>query len=300
MSRTGWAGLIVLVLLAVVVNASLFTVDQTEQALVTQFGQPVRVIEQPGLHVKIPFMQTVITFDRRLLNFEVPGEEVILGDQRRLLVDSFTLFRITDPLKTYQAVGPSEDGITARLGSIESSALRRVLADNVLLDVLSAKRGKIMNTVRDEVNAEMVGFGVTIVDVRLRRADLPAGNTQAVLARMQSERERIAKQARAEGAEASQKIRANAERDRTVLLADARAKADQLRGEGEAAASRLYAQAYQQDPGFFAFWRTMQAYRTAFDAGATRLVLTPDDDFLKMLQTEPSPTAAPVQGTPSR
>jgi membrane protease subunit HflC len=286
--RIGAVGAVVAVLLAVLAGASLFTVSQTEQVLITQFGQPVRVITQPGLHVKTPFVQTVIPFDRRLLFYEVPGEEVILGDQRRLLVDSFTLFRITDPLKTYQAVGPLEEGINARLGSIVSSSLRRVLAGSNLLSVLSVDRGKIMATVRDQVNEEMRGFGVSIEDVRLRRADLPSGNTQAILSRMQSERERIAKQARAEGAEAAQRIKADAERDRTVLLADARAKADNLRGEGEADASRLYAQAYQQDPDFFAFWRTMQAYRSAFDGGASRLVLTPDNDFLKLLQTPPA------------
>jgi membrane protease subunit HflC len=285
--RIGAIGAVAAVLLVVLAGASLFTVSQTEQVLITQFGQPVRVITQPGLHVKTPFVQTVIPFDRRLLFYEVPGEEVILGDQRRLLVDSFTLFRITDPLKTYQAVGPLEEGINARLGSIVSSSLRRVLAGSNLLSVLSADRAKIMATVRDQVNEEMRGFGVSIEDVRLRRADLPSGNTQAILSRMQSERERIAKQARAEGAEAAQRIRADAERDRTVLLADARAKADNLRGEGEADASRLYAQAYQQDPDFFAFWRTMQAYRSAFDGGASRLVLTPDNDFLKLLQTAP-------------
>jgi membrane protease subunit HflC len=169
-----------------------------------------------------------------------------------------------------------------------SSSLRRVLASNNLLSVLSVDRGKIMATVRDQVNEEMRGFGVSIEDVRLRRADLPAGNTEAILARMQSERDRIAKQARAEGAEASQRIRADAERDRTVLLAEARAKADRLRGQGEADASRLYAQAYEQDPQFFAFWRTMQAYRTAFDGGGSRLVLTPDNDFLKLLQSAPA------------
>ena len=280
------AAAIVVVLLA---GSSLFTVTQTEQALVTQFGQPVRVIEKPGLHAKLPFMQTVITFDRRLLDYEVPPEEVILGDQRRLIVDSFTRFRIVDPLRYYQAVGIGEEGIRARLNSVVSSALRRVLGNEQLLNVLSVQRGRIMGLIRDQSNAEMRGFGVVVEDVRMRRADLPEENTQAVLARMQSERERVAKQARAEGAEASAKIRANAERDRTVLLANARATADKLRGEGEAKSIATYAGAVSQDPGFFQTWRTLRAYREAFAAGTSHLVLTPGDEFLKLLNRAPRP-----------
>jgi modulator of FtsH protease HflC len=239
--------------------------------------------------VKTPFVQTVIPFDKRLLNLELPGEQVILGDQRRLVVDSFTLFRITDPLLYYQSVGTVEDGIRGRLNSIVSASLRRVLANNKLLDVLSAKRDQIMATIRDQVNVEMKGFGVAIVDVRIRRADLPDENTKAVLSRMQSERQRVAAQARAEGAEASARIRADAERERTVLLAEARATSDRLRGEGEAEATRTYAKAYEQDTGFFAYWRTLQAYRDAFDTGNSRLVLTPDNEFLRYLQVLPAP-----------
>lgn len=289
MSRVAIAAIAALVVLFVLAEASLFTVDQTEQVLVTQFGEVVRPISDPGLHAKIPFVQSVITFDKRLLNLELPGEQVILGDQRRLVVDSFTVFRITNPLLYYQSVGTVEDGIRGRLNSIVSASLRRVLANNKLLDVLSAKRDQIMATIRDQVNVEMKGFGVSIEDVRIRRADLPDENTKAVLSRMQSERQRVAAQARAEGAEASARIRADAERERTVLLAEARATADRLRGEGEAEATRTYAKAYSQDVGFFAFWRTMSAYKDAFDAGNSRLVLTPDNDFLRYLQTPPAP-----------
>jgi len=231
----------------------------------------------------------VISFDKRLLNLELPGEQVILGDQRRLVVDSFTLFRISDPLLYYQSVGTVEDGIRGRLNSIVSASLRRVLAGNKLLDVLSARRDQIMATIRDQVNVEMKGFGVSIEDVRIRRADLPDENTKAILSRMQSERQRVAAQARAEGAEASQRIRADAERERTVLVAEARATADKLRGEGEADASRTYAKAYDQDPGFFSVWRTLQAYRDAFATGNSRLVLTPDNEFLRYLQSLPAP-----------
>lgn len=289
MSRWPMAALAALIVLVGLVSSSLFIVEQTDQALVTQFGKPVRVIEQPGLHTKIPFMQSVISFDRRLLNLELPGEEVILGDQRRLIVDSFAMFRITDPLRYFQAVGFSESGIRGRLNSIVSSALRRVLGNRQLLDVLSADRTRIMSSIREQVDQEMRGFGVTVEDVRIRRADLPEENTQAVLRRMQSERERVAAQARAEGAEASAKIRADADRERTILLAEARSQADKLRGEGEEQASRTYAQAYGRDPSFFSAWRTFQAYRDALASGTTRLVLTPDNDFLRDLQSEPTP-----------
>ncbi len=219
--RNSAIGVVVaLLVILVAATSSLFTVSQTQQVLITQFGQPIRIITQPGLHVKVPFIQTVIAFDRRLLDYSTPGEEVILSDQRRLIVDSFTRFHITDPLQYYQAVGAQEDAIRARLNSVVTSALRRVLGNETLLDVLSADRGHIMSLIRDQVNNEMHGFGVAIEDVRIRRADLPEGNTQAILARMKSERQRVAAKARAEGAEASARIRADADRDRSVLLAD--------------------------------------------------------------------------------
>jgi membrane protease subunit HflC len=290
MSRALIALIALLIVLFVLADSALFTVNQNEQVLVTQFGQVVRPIRDPGLHVKTPFIQTVITFDKRLLSIELPGDQVTLGDQRRLVVDSFTLYRITDPLLYYQSVGPLEDGIRGRLNSVVSAALRDVLADNKLLDVLSAKRDQIMAAIRDRVNAQMKGFGVAIQDVRIRRADLPEENTKAILARMQSERQRVAAQARAEGAEASAKIRADAERERTVLLAEARATSDKLRGEGEAEATRISAKAYSQDVDFYSAWRTLQGYRDVFEGGASRLVLTPDNDFLRYLQTPPSPT----------
>ncbi len=287
MSRAIIIGVAAAFVVLVLAGASLFTVTQTEQVLITQFGQPIRVISTPGLHVKVPFVQTVISFDRRLLDYETPGEEVILSDQRRMIVDSFTRFRITDPLRYFQAVGSAEDAIRARLNSVVTSALRRVLGNEQLLKVLSADRGRIMGLIRGQVSDEMRAFGVTVEDVRLRRADLPEENTQAVLSRMKSERERAASQARAEGAEASARIRADAERDRTVLLAEARATADRSRGEGERQSIKIYADAFQQGPEFYEFYRTMQAYREAFGNGQSRLVLTPDSDFLRLLRQAP-------------
>ena len=269
--------------------ASLFTVAQTEQVLITQFGQTIRVVTTPGLHMKTPFVQSIISFDNRLLDYETPREEVILSDQRRLIVDSFARFRITDPLLYFQTVGAAEDNIRARLNSVVTSALRRVLGNETLLNVLSADRGRIMGLVRGQVTDEMRQFGVKIEDVRLRRADLPEENTTAILNRMKSERERIARQLRAEGAEASARITADAERERTVLLARARAEADRLRGEGEREAIKTYADAFGQDPEFYSVYRTLQAYRETFTNGRSSLVLTPDGDFLRMLREAPKP-----------
>jgi len=276
---------------AIIAGSAMFTVQQTEQVLITQFGEPKRMISEPGLHFKIPLIQTVISFDRRLLDYEIPAEEVILGDQRRVIVDSFTRFRIVDPLRYYQAVRSAEAGIQARLNSVVSSALRRVLGTEQLLNVLSSNRGHIMGLIRNQANTEMKGFGVVVEDVRIRRADLPEGNTQAVLTRMQSERQRLAAQTRAEGAEGSARIRADADRERTVLLAKAAAEADQLRGRGEAEAIAIYATAFNQDPQFFKVWRTLQAYREAFASGTSRLVLTPGEGFLDLLRHQPRPDA---------
>ena len=276
-----------------VIASSFFTVQQTQQVLITQFGQPIRVIQEPGLNMKVPFIQNVIIFDRRLLDFEAPGEEIILGDQRRLIVDSFTRYSITDPLLFFQTVGATEAGIRGRLNSIVTSSLRRVLAGETLLGVLSADRGRIMGDIRRQVNEEARRFGIDVTDVRIRRADLPDENTQAILSRMQSERERVAREARAEGAEVAARIRAQAERDRTVLLAEAEANAAIQRGTGEQEAIRIFAEAFQRDPEFFQFWRTMQAYREVFSTGESRMVLTPDSDFFRYFREMPNRPAPP-------
>jgi membrane protease subunit HflC len=278
----------------VVASSTLFTVHQTQQVLITQFGQPIRVIREPGLQVKVPFIQSVIAFDRRLLDFDAPGEEVILGDQRRLIVDSFTRYRITDPLLYFQTVGATEAGIRARLNSIVQSSLRRVLGNEPLLSVLSTDRTRIMGTIRAQVNEEARRFGIEVTDVRIRRADLPDENTEAILNRMQSERERVAREARAEGAEVAAQVRARADRERTVLIAEAQASADILRGQGENDAIRIFAEAFQRDPQFFHFWRSMQAYREAFSEGDTRLLLSPDSEFFRFFrESMPAPAGAP-------
>lgn len=298
MNRMLLLGGVVLVGIATAAS-SLFTVHQTEQVLVTQFGEPIRVINDPGLHAKIPFIQTVISFDRRLLDYDAPGEEVILSDQRRLIVDSFTRFRITDPLLFFQTVGAQEAGIRARLSSVVVSALRRVLGNEPLLAVLSSDRARIMTEINRQVNEEARRFGVAVEDVRIRRADLPEENTQAILSRMQSERERVAREARAEGAEVAARVRAGADRERTVILAESQAQADTLRGQGEQEAIRIFAEAYQRDPEFFGFYRAMQAYREAFSEGETRLVLTPDSEFFRYFrQSRPGLPVPGVRPTP--
>ncbi len=289
----------VLVALLLVALSSLYTVHQTQQVLITQFGQPIRVVTVPGLHVKVPFIQSIITFDRRLLDFDAQGQEVILGDQRRLVVDTFTRYRITDPLRFYQTVGATEGGIRLRLGPIVSSSLRNTLGNEPLLSVLSSDRARIMGAIRQRVDNEARSFGIEVVDVRIRRADLPEENTQAILSRMQSERERVAREQRAEGAEQAQRIRAAAERDRTVLLAEAQAAAEIARGQGEQQAIRIFAAAFEKDPEFFQFWRTMQAWREAFSAGDTRILLSPDSDFFKYFRSIPS-TTSPSSAAPSR
>jgi len=293
----GVAGLVVIVALL----SALFTVHQTQQVLVTQFGEPIRVIREPGLAWKLPFIQSIITVDRRLLDYDAPGQEVILGDQRRLVVDTFTRYRIIDPLRFYQTVGATEAGIRLRLAPIVSSALRNVLGNEPLLSVLSADRARIMGEIRRRVDDEAKSFGIEVTDVRIRRADLPDENTQAILSRMQSERERVAREQRAEGAEQAQRIRASAERERTVLLAEARSQAEILRGQGEQIAIRIFADAFQRDPEFFRFWRTMQAYREAFAEGDAQLLLSPDSEFFRYFLGPPNgePASAPPAPAPA-
>jgi modulator of FtsH protease HflC len=296
MNARVWALVGGVVVALVIASSALFTVQQTEEVLITQFGRPIRVITKPGLHVKTPFVQEVIPFDRRLLDYELPSEEVILGDQQRLVVDGFARFRITNPLSYYQAVGSTEEGIRARLGSILASSFRRVLGNETLPAVLSIARNRIMGEIRTEVNSAMQGFGVTIEDVRIRRADLPEANTQAVLQRMKSERERVAALVRANGAQAATVIRANADRERTVLLAQAKAKAAALKGEGEAQATTTLAKAYGQDPDFFNIWRTLAAYRRGLASSHNELVLSPSSPLLGYLSVPPEagpPAAKP-------
>jgi len=259
---------------------SLFTVHQTRQALVVRLGEPVRVITDPGLHMKLPFIDTVIDIDNRILDLENAAQEVFASDQRRLMIDAFARYRIRNPLRFYQTVSNVE-GANLRLSSLLNAALRRVLGEATLIDVVRYERATLMSRVREQLDKEADGFGIEIVDVRIRRADLPEQNSQAVYQRMQTERQRQAAEIRGQGSQKSQEIRAKADRDVTVLVAEATSKAEQTRGEGDAERNRIFADAYTKDPDFFAFYRSMQAYETGLRANDTRLVLRPDTDFFK-------------------
>jgi membrane protease subunit HflC len=268
---------------------------------VLQFGQPRRVIREPGLWVKRPFVENVILYDTRVLDFEPPHEEVIVSDQKRLVADTYTRYRIVNPLQFYQTVG-SEAGVRARLSALVSGSLRRVLGSVTLNDILSNKRAAIMVQIRDDVAAQAKDFGIDVVDVRLRRADLPEENSQAIYARMQSEREQQARQYRGEGAEAAQNVRANAERERTVILAEAQREAQRVRGDGDGQSIKIYADAFGQDKEFFAFYRSLQAYRDALNGKDTSFVLSPEGNFFRFFGgwTGEAAAAGAPHGTPPR
>jgi membrane protease subunit HflC len=274
---------VLLVFAGIALTNALFIVDQVEQALVLQFGQPRRVIRTPGLWVKRPFLEDVKRYDNRLLDFEPPPEEVIVSDQKRLVVDTYTRYRITDPLLFYQTVN-TEVGVRARLSAMVNGSLRRVLGNVTLSALLSHDRSAIMRQIRDEVAEQGKSFGIDVVDVRIRRADLPEENSQAIYARMVSERQQQAAQYRGEGAEAAQTVRANADRERTVIIADAQRNAQKVRGDGDAESIRLYADAFGQDKEFFAFYRSMQAYRDALNGRSTSFVLTPSSGFFRFFE----------------
>ncbi len=279
-------GIGLLVVLILVLSAT-FKVRQSEQALLLQFGDPRAVISEPGLYFKIPFVQNVEFFERRILDYDVPVEEVIASDQKRLVVDTFARYRIVDPLKFYQTVG-TEEAVRARLGAILNARTREVLGLVPLISVLSGERRDLMNQIAVLVNTDAAGFGVDVIDVRIKRADLPEENSQAIYLRMQTEREREAKEFRAQGAEFAQRIRAAADRERTVLLAEAERDAQKLRGDGEAQRVKIFGDAVSQDPEFYAFLRSMDAYKRSFHPEDTTMVLTPDSDFFDYFGVAPT------------
>src|SRR4051794_26382941 len=281
--KLGIAGgvLLVLAIIAAIVGYSaLFTVYQTRLALVVRLGQPVRVVTEPGLNFKVPLIDSVIYVDKRILDLENPAQEVIASDQKRLVDDAFARYRIRDALLFYQSVG-SIEGANSRLSTLLNAALRRVLGEATLTHVVRDERAALMARVREQLDREAAAFGITIVDVRIRRADLPEQNSQAVYQRMQTERQREAAEFRANGSQRKQEIQARADRDVTVLLADAQARGDTIRGEGEAERNRIFAEAFGKDPDFFAFYRSMQAYESGLRHNDTRMVLRPDSDFFK-------------------
>jgi membrane protease subunit HflC len=273
-------------LLIFTMMSALFTVNQTQQALVLQFGEPKRIIQDPGLAIKMPFIQDVEYYEKRVLSL-IPqdAEEVILADQKRILVDAFARFRIANPLLFYQTVR-NEFGARARLESIIDSSVRRVLGSETLASILTGKRNDINNNIRDEVEQSVTSLGIEIIDVRLRRADYPESTSQNIFNRMKSEREREAKEFRATGEEEAQKIRADAEKTRTVIVAEAAREAQENRGRGDSEAIDIYAESFGQDSEFFSFYRSMEAYRKSIGESQTSMVLAPDSEFFKFFKNK--------------
>ena len=293
------AGIVTLVLLFFVVivgYSSIFTVSQTEQALVVRLGRPVDVVSQPGLNFKAPFTDTVISIDKRILDLENPSQEVIASDQKRLVVDAFARYRIKDPLRFYQSVG-SIQAANIQLTTLLNAALRRVLGEVSFITVVRDERENLMTRIRDYLDKEADQYGIQMVDVRIRRADLPEQNSQAVYKRMQTEREREAQEFRAQGGQKAQEIRSKADREATVIIADANSTAEQTRGVGDAERNRLFAEAYGRDPEFFAFYRSMTAYETGLRSNDTRFLLRPDSEFFRFFANPsghpPAAAAAP-------
>jgi len=269
-----------IIVIGFVVYLSFFTVKEINQAIVLQFGDPKRVIAEPGLQIKIPFIQNVVFLDRRILSLDPQPEEVIASDQKRLIVDAYARFKIVDPLKFYVSVG-DERVARSRLATIINSRLRSVLGQHSLATLLSEDRTKQMAIIQDGVNIEAEKFGITIIDIRIKRADLPQANSEAIYKRMQTEREREAKQFRARGAEMAVTITSTADKEVTVLLANAKKQSEIMKGEGDGQRNKIFADAFGKDPEFFSFYRAMQAYEKALIGGDTSLILSPDSDFFK-------------------
>jgi membrane protease subunit HflC len=268
------------VVIGVIVFQSLFIVQEINQAIVLQFGDPKKIITKAGLNFKLPFIQNVVFLDKRILNLDNDPQEVIAADQKRLIVDAIARFKIVDPLKFYISVG-NERVARSRLSTIINSRIRGVLGTQELATLLSTDRTKQMAIIQNDVNTEAKTLGIQIVDVRIKRADLPQANSEAIYKRMQTEREREAKEFRAQGAEIAQKIRSTADKDVTVLLAEANKKSEIMKGEGDGLRNKIFADAFGRDPQFFGFYRAMQAYETALIGGETSLVLSPDSEFFK-------------------
>lgn len=270
--------------------SSFFTVNQTQQALVLQFGEPKRIIQEPGLAFKLPFIQDAIFYESRVLSL-IPqdAEEVILADQKRIQIDAYARYRIEDPLLFFQTVR-NELGARARLESIIDSSVRRVLGSETLASILTGERENINGSIRDEVNASVESLGIEIIDVRLRRADYPESTSQNIFNRMKSEREREAKEFRATGDEEAQKIRADAEKTRTVIVAEAKREAQEVRGQGDSNAIRIYAESFGQDPEFFSFYRSMEAYRKSIGESGTSMVLSPNSSFFRFFKDKDGKT----------
>jgi membrane protease subunit HflC len=287
---------LLLLLVAIIIGySSLFTVAQTEQVLLVRLGEPIRVVTEPGLNFKAPFIDTVISIDKRILDLENPSQEVIAADSRRLVVDAFARYKIKNALRFYQSVG-SIQAANLQLTTLLNAALRRVLGEATLTQIVRDDRDALMVRIRDQLDKEADGYGIQVVDVRIRRADLPEANSQAVYQRMQTERQRQAAEFRAQGNQKAAETRAKADREATVIIADANSTAEQTRGAGDAERNRLFADAYGRDPDFFAFYRSMSAYETGLRSNDTRFLLRPDSEFFRFFGSSSGKngTAAPA------
>ena len=272
--------LVVLGVSVIVLGASVFTVSETQQALVLELGKWKKTVKEPGLHFKTPFVQDVIYFDKRILLLDTPELTVITKDQKRIQVDAFTQFRVEDPLKVFQAVR-NVQGAKPRLSIIINSNLRKVFGQRDFSDALSGERKSLRKAISDAVKEEAEALGITVVDVRIKRTDLPAENSKPIFDSMIAERQQVAREIRARGEEQSIRIKSKANRDKVVMLAEAEREAQKLRGDGDATAAKIFADAYNQDPEFYAFYRSMRAYNVAFRKKNTTMVLSPTSDFFK-------------------
>ncbi|TKT72248.1 protease modulator HflC [Afipia massiliensis] len=291
--KNGIAGIVALfvLLVAIVVGySSLFTVSETQQVLLVRLGEPVRVVTTPGLNFKVPFIDSVISIDKRILDLENPSQEVIASDQKRLVVDAFARYRIKDPLRFYQTLG-SIQAANIQLTTLLNSSLRRVLGEVPFIQVVRDERDVLMARIRDQLDREATSYGIAVVDVRIRRADLPEQNSQAVYQRMQTERQREAAEFRAQGGQRAQEIRSKADREATVIVAEANSQSEKVRGEGDGERNRLFAEAYGQDPDFFTFYRSMSAYENSLKNNDTRFLLRPDSEFFRYFA---NPTGKPA------
>jgi len=293
---SGIVALFVVIAVLIVGYSSLFTVSQTEQALVVRLGEPVKVVTEPGLNVKWPFIDNVIRIDNRILDLENPSQEIIASDQKRLVVDAFARYRIKDVLRFYQSVG-SISAANLQLAALLNAALRRVLGEVTFIQVVRDEREALMGRIRDQLDKQADAYGIQVIDVRIRRADLPEQNSQAVYQRMQTERQREAAEFRAQGAQKAQEIRSKADREATVIVADANSQAEQIRGDGDGERNRIFAEAYSKDPQFFEFYRAMTAYDNALKSNDTRFVLKPDSNFFRFFN---SPNGTPPAQSPQR
>jgi len=295
-NRSVLTGVAVLIVAGVICAlSSLFSVYQTEQAIVLRFGEPIRIIKDPGLHVKWPFIDSLVRIDNRILDLDLPAREATANDQQRLVVDAFSRYKITDPLVFRQAAGSIEVA-NARLTNLLTDALLEAIRSSTFTEIVRTKRDEIMMRIRDQANREAKRFGITVVDVRIRRADLPEQNSQSVFERMRTDRQQEAAGIRAFGGQQGQTIRAKADREAAVILADANKQAEELRGQGDGERSKIFADAYTKDRDFFAFYRSMQAYDTALDANQTKIVLSPDSAFFRYFGDGPINAPMPTGG----